>query len=149
MQSNLKRRPLHILARAVALLACEIICSELSSGIPEIIYPSASLFFLPASYQEDILYTSPLIFQAPLIVISQLLKHSFLVNIIAPFPNIYFIGKSSPAITFSHTLNFMLVGWLAIFLWLISLITSAVLAVSKKQETPLFVGFTFAICLLF
>jgi hypothetical protein len=149
MRSNLRKRPLYVLARVFAFFLCVIACSAFFSKIQKAIYPSSSLFFLAESYQEDTLYTSPLIFRSPLIIISQLLKHSFLVNIIAPFPNIYFIGQSKPALTFSHSLDFTPVGWCAAFLWLTSLFTNAIQTLLKKQEIPLLVGFTFSICLLF
>jgi hypothetical protein len=150
MRSDLKKRPLYTLARVFAFLASVIMCVALLSKIQKIIYPSSSLFYLAESYQEDFLYTSLLIFSSPLIVISQLLKHSFLVNIIAPFPDIFFIiGWERPAITFSRSLNYTPVGWLAVVLWVISLITSSIQAFKRRWEFSLFISFTFTLCLLF
>ncbi len=150
MRSNLKKQPLYALAKVFAFLLCVIACVVFLAKIQKMIYPSSSLFYMVEAYQEDILYTSPLIFQTPLIVISQLLKHSFLVNIVTPFPDIYsIIGQDKPALTISHSLDFTFAGWAAIVLWLALFITSVFQVAAKKQEIPLFIGFTFAVCLLF
>jgi hypothetical protein len=149
MRSNLKKRPLYTFVRVMVFLVCVVTCVALFSKIQKIIYPSSSLFYAVDSYAEDFLYTSLLIFRSPLVVISQLLKHSFLVNIIAPFPDFFSIGLDQPAITFSHSLNYTLMGWLAVVLWFIVLVMSAVHAIRQKQEVPLIVGFAFAVCLLF
>jgi len=149
MRSDLKKRPLYALARIFAFLACVIACVAIFSKIQKIIYPSSSLFYAAESYQEDFLYTSLLIFSSPWNVISQLLDHFFLVNIVAPLPVVFPFGQNKPAITFDHSLNYTFVGWVAIVLWLISLISSAIQALIRKQEIRLFVGFTFMLCLLF
>lgn len=149
MRSNLKKRPLYALARVLAFFLCVIACAALLSKIQKIIYPSSSLFYVAESYAEDFLYTSLLILRFPLTVISQLLRHSFLVNIVAPFPDIFSIGQDKPAITFTHSLSYTFVGWLAVVLWLILLTSSLIHVLTKRHEISLFVGFTFAICLLF
>jgi hypothetical protein len=144
------KAPLRIFGRVVVFLACVLVCGAIFSKIQKVVYPSAGLFYLIESYEEDFLYTSTLVLQSPLTVILQLLRHSFLVNIIAPYPDIFVIaGQDKPALTFSHSLNYMFVGWLAIGFWLTLLTTGAIQAVAKKQEIPLRIGFTFIICLLF
>jgi len=150
MQTNFQKRPLRALARVAAFLICILACAAIFARIQKVIYPSASLFYLAESYEEDFLYTSMLIFQSPATVIFQLLKHSFFVNIITSIPDIYsIIGQDKPALTFARSLNYLFVGWFAVGLWLALLVAGAVQSVTKKLEIPLRVGFTFAICLLF
>jgi hypothetical protein len=150
MQPNYQKRPFHGLAWVVTFLIFVLACAAVLAKIQQIIYPSASLFYVADSYQEDFLYTSMMIFQSPLTVIGQLLKHFFYVNIVASIPDIYsIIGQDKPALTFSRSLNYAFVGWLAVGSWLALLVAGTVQSVTKKLEIPLRVGFTFAICLLF
>ncbi|MBI5841750.1 MAG: hypothetical protein HZB19_16800 [Chloroflexi bacterium] len=144
-----KNQRFYAIGRILSFLTSVIAVAVLLSTLQKAIYPSSSLFYLPQSYLEDTLYTSGMIFQRPLAVISQLLKHFVLVNIIAPFPTVFSFDHVNPALTYNHGLDYTLLGWLALVLWLCSLAAGILLALIKKQEIPMVLGFAFALCLLF
>jgi len=84
------------------------------------IYPTSVLFYLPEAYKEDITYSSWLIFQTPLTVLWQLVRHFFSVNIIAPFPTqVVMEGKSLPAITFTSSVDYSIFGTIGLVFWLL------------------------------
>jgi len=114
----------------------------LLSLIQKMIYPSSSLFFLPTSYAEEVVYTSLLIIKHPLAVTLQVLIHFFLFNIVAPFPKaINYPGTSLPYLTFAGSWNYMIVGWFGAVLWICLILGGIVKGFSgKKKNIPFYSG---------
>jgi hypothetical protein len=82
------------------------------------IYPSASLFFLPESYSEDLHYVDLTAFRKPLEVLGQLLKHFLVINFIAPSPHLVSGPPGSlPAVDFRVS-TFHPYGIVALALWI-------------------------------
>ena len=84
------------------------------------IYPSAELFYLPSSFQNELRFASLLIFQEPLAVLKQLVGNFLLVNVIAPYPDVFTLTDTfrySPSITFSTSSNFSFLGWISFSIW--------------------------------
>jgi len=133
-----------------------VVCvTALLSVIQKLIYPSTVLFFLRRAYIEDLSYVIFLIIQKPLIVINQLLKYFFWVNLIAPYPTVFTMsGKHLPAITFRNSTDFSFLGIGSSMLWF-ALIGTGVIALlwqPKKYKInddyfPLYIGLS--LCLLF
>jgi hypothetical protein len=92
------------------------------SLLQKVIYPSATLFFLPQVYLDELGYASTSIFNAPLAVIPVLLKSFFADTIIAPQPVIReIVTTRMPAITFTHSSAYTPIGYFGLALWLVIL----------------------------
>ena len=109
------------------------------SILQKAIYPSSTLFFMPWAYGEDFSYASLLVIRQPLIVVAQIIKHFFLVNFIAPSPDVFLMsGKINPAVTFSSSWSYTFIGWLGTILWLCLLIIGIVKSFFIKQKNLFF-----------
>lgn len=122
--------------------------SVVLAGLQKLIYPSAGLFFLPNALLDEKDFSTFLIFDHPLLVIQQEIKHFFLVNIVAPYPDTYFMpNQDAPAITFSTSWNYTVVGWIALAVWLAVLVIGVLASWGVKNLQAFFLGL--ALCLLF
>ncbi|MBT3337696.1 MAG: hypothetical protein HN855_13080 [Anaerolineae bacterium] len=111
------------------------------------IYPSAGLFYLPVSIQDEMKYSSLLIFKEPFTVLFHLVKHFFVVNIISPLPTVFTLSgtfRHSPSITFSTTAEFGFIWWTGLILW-ITLYTTSLVHI-WKNKTNRTLQITFLIC---
>jgi hypothetical protein len=88
------------------------------SLIQKAIYPSATLFFLPQIYIDELGYASTSIFSTPLEVIPVILKSFFADTVIAPQPIIVEITTNMmPAVTFTHSSAYTPMGYMGLVLW--------------------------------
>lgn len=116
--------------------------------IQKMIYRSATLFFLPKSFGEEICRLSPFIILHPFQMITQVFKHFFFVNVIGPLPFLHTTGRIIPSIHFYDSWNYLLVGWLGTILWLGFLCVGVFKNLRENKEKHLF--FTGILsCLLF
>lgn len=114
----------------------------------KVIYPSSNLFFLPSAYSEELTFTSFLILKKPLLVISQLIKHFFMVNFISPIPRTFHMSNTPyPYITFFFSWNYLLTGWLGTILW-IGLLLSGILQILRLSKLKIFF-LAMLLCVLF
>jgi hypothetical protein len=105
--------------------------------VQKVIYPSSMLFFLPEAYTEDMQYASTLILHNPGIVLWQLFKNFFLVNIIAPQPVVFPMeGRSLPAVTFTPAMQFTSAGYAGLILWISLWLTGIAFAIKKYRKMP-------------
>jgi len=90
-----------------------------------------------------------LIFQDPLLVITTLLKHFFVVNVVAPVPDLFVMSdRTLPGVTFTTSWKYSVIGWTGLLLWLILLIGGIAKSLSSRQKyLPLFFGAS--LCLIF
>jgi hypothetical protein len=103
--------------------------------IQKVLYPSTVLFFAADAYTEDMHYASLLIFQNPGIVLWQLFKNFFMVNIIAPNPVIFAMeGRSLPAVTFTPAMQYTFAGYAGTILWLALTLTGIILLVNDLRK---------------
>ena len=118
------------------------------SIVQKLIYPSSNLFFLPSAYTEELAYSSLLILKQPLLVISQLVKHFFLVNFISPLPSIFNMDHTSyPYITFVSSWHYQFIGWIGVVLWIGSLLYGFIKSFNHPRMRIFFFGIL--MCVLF
>jgi hypothetical protein len=118
--------------------------------IQHILYQTR-LFWQPSGYEHEFQYSSFLILQHPLNVITEIAKHFFLVNVVGPLPNLfetYFHGRILQAVTFTGSLHYTFGGWLAAGLWIVVLAGGIVRNIyNMERNRTFYVGI--ALCLLF
>lgn len=126
-----------------------IFLTSLLAIVQKIIYPSSVLFFLPRAYAQDISTVNFLIIQHPLRAISQIIKHFFLVNFIAPLPNFFFVPhRVNLIVRFSSSMNYVFIGWIGTVLWLCLLLTGVLkMFFLKRKIFPFFIGIF--LCIVF
>jgi len=104
------------------------------SLIQKAIYPSATLFFLPRVYFDELGYASASILSAPLEIIPVILKSFFADTIIAPEPTILeIVGRDIPAITFTHATTYFPIGYAGLAIWVVMLAASLYQLIKKKR----------------
>jgi len=114
----------------------------------KLIYPSSNLFFLPSAYSEELLYSSLLILKQPLLIISQLLKHFFVVNFISPLPKVFNMHNTTyPWITFASSWNYQPIGWIGVVLWIGLLLNGFIQSFIHSKIRIFFFGML--LCVLF
>jgi len=106
----------------------------------------SSLFVLFDNFHR---FAGFLIFHKPLLVITTLAKHFFMVNFVAPIPDSFVMSDHSlPAVTFTTSWKYSIIGWMGLFLWLILLIGGIVRSLFLRQYFhPLFISVS--LCLIF
>lgn len=136
-------------SKILSFLSFVLVLTIFISIIQKAIYLSSRLFFLPNVYREEFRFASLLITKQPLEVITQIIKHFFLVNIIAPLPAVFSLPKRlNPAIAFSTSWNYIFIGWLGAGLWLCLFLGTIVKNIfSKWKYSPLFLAMF--LCLAF
>lgn len=144
-----KNRFLHISARMVLFSASVIILAMMLSLLQKDIYPSSRLFYTLEFYEEETLYTSFVVLEYPLTVLSQLARHFFLVNIIAPYPVAFLLNENTIAVTFSRVINYSVIGWAAVALWILLFTANFSQALKDKQNSSTTVSFALILCLIF
>lgn len=105
---------LGVLASA-AVLAC----------VQKAIYPSATFFFFPSTYSNNLDYASLYVLQHPLEVAVQLFKHFGLANVVAPWADPIDVHWPLTGVTFSTSWRFPAVGYAALAAWLILVVGRA------------------------
>lgn len=148
---------LGVILRKIALfIACVTGITVGLALIQKVLYPSSVLFFLPEAYTEDVHYASALILRNPGIVLWQLFKNFFLVNIIAPLAAVFPMeGRSLPAVSFTPATLFTPAGYAALLLWIGLGLTGIVNLIKGYRKKPkiltekkvLLIGFV--LCLIF
>jgi len=135
--------------RVVAGYACGVFgLTAAFALLQKMIYPSSTLFFLPAAYKEEFQYGSFLAVRQPFTVVAQSLKHFFMTNVVAPAPHAYDLPHTlNPAITFNRSWDYRWIGGVALFLWLGLLGNGIVHMVLSKKMRMFFVGMV--LCLMF
>ena len=124
------------------LLSLVIVLAAALSLLQKWIYPSSTIFFLPGAYGEDMRYAGALVFRDPLKVLGQLMKHIFLVNVVAPSPAVFHSpGRTLPAITFGTLWSFGGAGWTAVTAWGAMLVAGVAGTIREKRHATLFAGF--------
>lgn len=112
------------------------------------IYPTSGLFFIPSALMDEKDFSTFLVFDAPVLVVLQELKHFLVINFIAPFADTYTMpDQNLPAITFSTSWHFSRFGQIGLFLWLSLLLGGLVNCWRVKRLHPFFLGVL--LCLLF
>jgi hypothetical protein len=144
-----KNRFLYVSTRMVLFLASVIILTMMLSLFQKAIYPSSRLFFTLEFYEEETLYTSFLVLKYPFTVLSQLARHFFLVNIIAPHPATIPLYENNPAVTFSQSINYSAIGWTAVALWGLLFIVNFAQISKDKQNSSAIISFALILCLIF
>lgn len=139
----------YAVGKTVLFLLVVIFCAMALSLFQKSIYPSSRLFYTLEYYEEETLYTSFAVLTTPIPVISELLKHFFLVNIIAPFPSVFQLHVDALAVTFSRSWSYSLIGWTAVALWFYMLAKNLIQVFRSKEAEPLKIGFAFTLCLFF
>ncbi len=129
----------------VAVISCTIALALLQKSI----YPTTRLFFTFDQYEEETLYTSFMIIDSPFKVILQLLRHFFLVNIVAPYPNVFVLREELLAITFGRALKYSILGWMAVILWVVMFSINLKKMLLEKNIFVLTIHFAFILCLFF
>jgi hypothetical protein len=90
----------------------------LLSIIQKLIYPSSGYFFLPNSYTPEAVFISFQIIYSPIKTLIELVRHFFVVNFIAPIPNVFNMpSESGFALTFVNSYKYLPTGWLCLILW--------------------------------
>ncbi len=125
-----------------------LVLTGLLALLQKAIYPSSSLFFLPNSLLEEKDFTTFLVFDAPFLVITQELKHFFLVNFVAPLSETYNMpNQDIPAVTFSNSWKYLKIGWIGLGLWVSMLIAGLAKSWKSEKMQPFFIGIV--ACILF
>jgi len=85
-------------------------------------------------------YAGLLVFHKPLLVITTLVKHFFMVNFVAPIPDSFVMSHHSfPGVTFTTSWKYSIIGWIGLLFWLIVLIGGIVRSLFPRQKFhPLF-----------
>jgi hypothetical protein len=114
LRSGPWRQALRATARWTALtIAVCIVLSVLQRAL----YPSAALFFTPGGYGAEKQYVSFLIVREPLLVIEQLVKHFFVVNVVSGVGDRTPVDKAILGVTFAKSWSFSMTGAVALTLW--------------------------------
>jgi hypothetical protein len=122
------------LLRCLIFITCVIVITAGLAILQKAVYTTTVLFFLPGAYEEDISYASLWIFKIPLVILGQLFKNFFLINIAAPIPIVFPMdGKSLPALSFTPSTSFTIMGYISAALWL-ALIGLAVFSRIKWEK---------------
>lgn len=144
-----ERKNVSILSSLLTLIIIVVLSTSFLSLIQKAIYPSSILFFVPWAYQPEIAYTSLKVLSQPFPILIQLMKHFFLVNFIAPFPDVFTMSdRLAPAITYSSSWDYSFIGWVCVAIWLILLFRGLLKSLFYKQEKKtFFIGIS--LCLIF
>jgi hypothetical protein len=94
--------------------------SFILSIVQKIIFPTAQYFFLSSSLNNDLTFVKATIFNNPLVVVGEIIKHFLLINIVAAYPFIT-SGKTQIFSYFGTNVNYSILGLIALLLWLILL----------------------------
>jgi hypothetical protein len=137
-----------VIARALVLGTVVIAISAVLATAQQRLF-DADPFYLSLSYEGENQNATLAILRQPLTVAVQLLKHMFLVDFVAPVPNVWTVMRGTfPAVTFASSWNYTAFGWAAAAVW-ITVLASGIRAFARlRQRQPAFVGGITA-CILF
>lgn len=130
--------------RILLFVLSVLLTTAILAAIQKAIYPSSRLFFLPAAYSEDLEYASLLVFRQPFVVLAQLLKHFFVVNIVGAVPQI--VDRGEEILTFSSSWRYSIYGYVALLAWA-SLVLIGLYFQKYRKYAWFYAGL--AICLMF
>jgi hypothetical protein len=117
--------------------------------VQKVIYPSSRVFFTLRAFTRELPFASLWIVEQPFIVIGRVLRHFFLIDVVAPLPTLFSIGKKAiPAVTFTTSRDWLGIGWLAAVLWLAWLAVAVTQIPRLERRERLFVLGT-TLCLAF
>jgi len=134
---NKEKGLFHTLLRCLIFIVCVIGITAGLAILQKAVYATTVLFFLPAAYEEDISYASLWIFNIPVVILGQLFKNFFLVNIAAPIPTVIPMdGKSLPALTFAPSSNFTIMGYIGAALWLSLIVLAVISRIKWDKDRP-------------
>lgn len=119
-----------------------ILVSGVLSLIQKFIYPFSSVFFLPSAQMDERRFMSFLIFKRPLLVLVEVVKSIFLMNVSSPLPNLdLFQGVDYPFATFLFSWNYSTFAWVGIGLLVCLYLLSIYKLIHLKNEfRPFFIG---------
>ncbi|BCY19517.1 hypothetical protein hrd7_33660 (plasmid) [Leptolinea sp. HRD-7] len=107
------------------------------SLVQKVIYPLSNPFFMPFAYAEESDYASLLIFQMPDVILRLLARDFFLVNFIAPYPDVYDLpGRLFPTVSFELSTSFSPVGIIAGLLWLALAVLALQALITRVKTKP-------------
>jgi hypothetical protein len=119
-----------------------ILVAAVLSLIQKVIYPYSSIFFLPSAQMDERHFMSLLIFQRPFLVLLEVVKSLFLMNVSSPLPNLnLYHGVVYPFATFLFSWNYSTYAWvgigLLIFLYFLAIYK---LFHIRDEYRPFFIG---------
>ncbi len=108
-----------------------------------LIYSPEGLIF-SSKILKNLPYASLTVFYKPFSVIASLLKHFFLVNFAAPFPDTFMnlngVAPEVPRATFTTSWNYSAFGWIGLCLWLILLGAGAIKSLIFDKKNRVFLA---------
>jgi hypothetical protein len=148
--SSTGRRGRRSLPGSVAAFAIPVVCgTAVLAVIQKAIYPSSRVFFTLRAFARELPFASLWIVEQPFVVLGRVLRHFFLINVVAPLPALSSIGaKVIPAVTFTTSREWLGFGWLGAALWLIWLAVAITQIPRLERRERLFV-FGITLCLAF
>lgn len=129
-------------------LGIVVIIAAILAVVQKMIYPSSTLFFTRAAYNEEGNYISPLVFQKPLLVLGELFRNLFIVNIVTPNPNLYpYNDYKNLYFTFQDSWHYDQIAWYSIILWGCIFLLGIYSIFQLKKQKAFYLGI--GLCLLF
>lgn len=117
--------------------------------VQKMIYPSSRVFFTLRAFTRELPFASLWIVEQPFVVIGRVLKHFFLIDVVAPLPALSSIGdKVIPAVTFTTSRDWLGVGWLGAVLWL-AWLAVAITQIPRLERRELLFALGITLCLAF
>jgi hypothetical protein len=108
-------------------------------------------FFVPSAANREIVWIRTTIFNHPLLIIQEIIKHFFLVNFVSPspFPPDMIPGEKIILSFFGRPLNYSLFGLIGTFIWLFILLNGIYqdLLLFSKKNNQIYKSFLIAVTL--
>jgi hypothetical protein len=135
---------------SIAAFAIPVVCgTAVLAAVQKVIYPSSRVFFTLRAFTRELPFASLWIVEQPFVVIGRVLKHFFLINVVAPLPALSSIGeKVIPAVTLTTSRDWLGFGWLGAALWL-AWLAAAITQIPRLERRELLFVLGITLCLAF